>query len=170
MPVSSLLSPMAPLLTTMPMLGSGPVWPMSSPICMCTTCGGISAPRENGPVRKEARCLGQAPALPIAMMVLVRDPAHQGECQIHYKDIGDYLTREQKLQAGQGQQIHCRHCRLADLNTRCAPRLAGPTRSRVSDLSASSYPGQERRGNSAGSFLPVFSGDRHGPRSVGLRL
>ena len=32
------------------------------------------------------------------MMVLVRDPAHQGECQIRYKDIGDYLSQEQKLQ------------------------------------------------------------------------
>ena len=31
-------------------------------------------------------------------MVLVRDPAHQGECRIHYRDIGDYLSREQKLQ------------------------------------------------------------------------
>ena len=31
-------------------------------------------------------------------MLLVRDPAHRGECQIHYKDIGDYLSREKKLQ------------------------------------------------------------------------
>ena len=31
-------------------------------------------------------------------MILVRNPAHQGECQILYKDIGDYLTREEKLQ------------------------------------------------------------------------
>ena len=30
-------------------------------------------------------------------MVLVRDPVHKGECQIHYKDIGDYLSREEKL-------------------------------------------------------------------------
>ena len=28
----------------------------------------------------------------------VRDPAYQGTCQIHYKDIGDYLSRAQKLQ------------------------------------------------------------------------
>ena len=31
-------------------------------------------------------------------MVLVRDPAYQGACQIRYKDIGDYLSREKKLQ------------------------------------------------------------------------
>ncbi len=27
----------------------------------------------------------------------VRDSAHRGACRIHYKDIGDYLTREEKL-------------------------------------------------------------------------
>ena len=40
---------------------------------------------------------GQNTKTPVAIMVLVRDPAHQGECQIHYKDIGDYLSREEKL-------------------------------------------------------------------------
>ena len=40
---------------------------------------------------------GQSTKTPVATMVLVRDPAHQGECQIHYKDIGDYLSREEKL-------------------------------------------------------------------------
>ncbi|MYD89694.1 MAG: DEAD/DEAH box helicase [Caldilineaceae bacterium SB0662_bin_9] len=34
----------------------------------------------------------------VAIVVLVRDPAHQGACRIHYRDIGDYLSREQKLQ------------------------------------------------------------------------
>ena len=41
--------------------------------------------------------LGQGTRTPVAIMVLVRDPAHQGECQIHYKDIGDYLSRDEKL-------------------------------------------------------------------------
>ena len=36
--------------------------------------------------------------MPVAIMVLVRDSAYSGECQIHYKDIGDYLSREEKLQ------------------------------------------------------------------------
>ncbi len=31
-------------------------------------------------------------------MVLVREPDHQGGCQIRYRDIGDYLSREEKLQ------------------------------------------------------------------------
>jgi predicted helicase len=34
----------------------------------------------------------------VAIFVGVKDPAHPGACQIHYNDIGDYLTREQKLQ------------------------------------------------------------------------
>ena len=41
---------------------------------------------------------GSGSRAPIAIMVLVCDPAHRGECQIHYRDIGDYLSREQKLQ------------------------------------------------------------------------
>ena len=49
--------------------------------------------------RKEAgNVFGHGSRTPVAIMVLVRDPAHQGPGQIHYKDIGDYLSREQKLQ------------------------------------------------------------------------
>ena len=44
------------------------------------------------------KIFGSGSRTPVAIMVLVRDPAHQGACQIHYKDIGDYLSREQKLQ------------------------------------------------------------------------
>ena len=37
---------------------------------------------------------------PVAITILVKNPnaAHEG-CKIHYSDIGDYLTREQKLEA-----------------------------------------------------------------------
>ena len=44
------------------------------------------------------KIFGSGSRTPVAIMVLVRDPAHRGECQIHYKDIGDYLSREEKLQ------------------------------------------------------------------------
>ncbi len=44
------------------------------------------------------KIFGSGSRTPVAVMVLVRDPAHQGACRIHYKDIGDYLSREQKLQ------------------------------------------------------------------------
>ena len=43
------------------------------------------------------KIFGSGSRLPVAIMVLVRDPAHQGECQTHYKDIGDYLSRDEKL-------------------------------------------------------------------------
>ena len=43
------------------------------------------------------KIFGSGSRTPVAIMVLVRDPAHLGNCQIHYKDIGDYLSREEKL-------------------------------------------------------------------------
>ena len=45
---------------------------------------------------------GQSTRTPVAIMVLVRDPAHQGECQIRYKDIGDYLSQKEKLRIIKG--------------------------------------------------------------------
>ena len=43
------------------------------------------------------KIFGSGSRTPVALMVLVRDAAHRGECQIHYKDIGDHLSREEKL-------------------------------------------------------------------------
>jgi predicted helicase len=34
---------------------------------------------------------------PIAITLLVKNPDQHGPCEIHYHDIGDYLTREEKL-------------------------------------------------------------------------
>ena len=47
--------------------------------------------REGGGVFTSAR-------VPVAIMVLVRDPRHSGLGEIRYRDIGDYLSREDKLQ------------------------------------------------------------------------
>ncbi len=44
------------------------------------------------------KIFGSGSRTPVAVMVLVRDPDHQGDCQIRYRDIGDYLSREEKLQ------------------------------------------------------------------------
>lgn len=33
----------------------------------------------------------------VAITLMVKDPAHKGACELHYHDIGDYLTREEKL-------------------------------------------------------------------------
>ena len=43
------------------------------------------------------KVFGSGSRTPVAIMVLVRDPAYRGKCQIRYKDIGDYLSREKKL-------------------------------------------------------------------------
>jgi predicted helicase len=41
----------------------------------------------------------------IAIVVGVKNPAHTGPCEIHYRDIGDYLTREQKLSIVDAAQL-----------------------------------------------------------------
>ena len=43
------------------------------------------------------KIFGSGSRLPVAIMVLVRDPDYQGESHIHYKDIGDYLSEKEKL-------------------------------------------------------------------------
>ncbi|MFS4490249.1 DEAD/DEAH box helicase [Dietzia kunjamensis] len=35
----------------------------------------------------------------IAIWIGVKDPSHTGDCEIHYRSIGDYLSREDKLNA-----------------------------------------------------------------------
>ena len=56
--------------------------------------------RTSGELRRQeaGNVFGHGSRTPVAVMVLVRDPVHQGACRIHYKDIGDYLSREEKLQ------------------------------------------------------------------------
>lgn len=43
------------------------------------------------------KIFGSGSRTPVAITLLVKDPAHVGPCQLHYHDIGDYLTREEKL-------------------------------------------------------------------------
>jgi len=40
---------------------------------------------------------GDGSQAPVAISVLVKAPNHSGSCELHYHDIGDYLTREEKL-------------------------------------------------------------------------
>lgn len=48
--------------------------------------------------RKEGgKIFGSGSRTPIAITFLIKNPAKQGKATIHYHDIGDYLTREQKL-------------------------------------------------------------------------
>ena len=41
----------------------------------------------------------------IAVVFLVKDPAHEGPAVLHYRDIGDYLSREDKLRIVEESQI-----------------------------------------------------------------
>ena len=43
------------------------------------------------------KIFGSGSRTPVAIMVLVRDPDHIGPCEIRYRDIGDCLSREDKL-------------------------------------------------------------------------
>ncbi len=50
--------------------------------------------------RKEGgKVFGSGSRTPVAITLMVKDPSHEGPCQLHYHDIGDYLTREDKLRA-----------------------------------------------------------------------
>ena len=59
-----------------------------------TRTSGERARREGGQV------FGSGSRAPVAITIFVKNPSatHDG-CKIHYRDIGDYLTREQKLDA-----------------------------------------------------------------------
>ncbi|MCY4526662.1 MAG: DEAD/DEAH box helicase family protein [Anaerolineaceae bacterium] len=47
--------------------------------------------------REKDNVFGAGTRTPVAIMVLVRDPARSGPGEIHYRDIGDYLSRKDKL-------------------------------------------------------------------------
>ncbi|RME61323.1 damage-inducible protein, partial [Candidatus Parcubacteria bacterium] len=48
--------------------------------------------------RKEGgKIFGSGSRAPIAITLMVKDPSHTGPCELYYHDIGDYLSREEKL-------------------------------------------------------------------------
>lgn len=48
--------------------------------------------------RKEGgKIFGAGSRATVAILIAVKNPAHNGPCRIQYHDIGDYFTREQKL-------------------------------------------------------------------------
>lgn len=48
--------------------------------------------------REGGKIFGSGSRNTVAIFIGIKDPTHLGACQIHYNDIGEYLTREQKLQ------------------------------------------------------------------------
>ena len=81
----------------------------------------------------------------VAITVLVKDPAKSGSATIHYADIGDYLTREQKL--AQVSQV---------------ARLSGLMTQLISPNSAGDWLNQRR--DDFGSFIVL--GDKRGAGRV----
>jgi predicted helicase len=55
--------------------------------------------RTSGELRKKesGNVFGLGSRTPIAITILIKNPVHQGPAEIYHYDIGDYLTREQKL-------------------------------------------------------------------------
>ena len=47
--------------------------------------------------REGGKVFGQGSRTPIAITLLVKNPDHRGPAAVHYYDIGDYLSREEKL-------------------------------------------------------------------------
>ena len=47
--------------------------------------------------REGGKIFGSGSRTPVTICVLVKDPSHTDEAVLHYRDIGDYLSREEKL-------------------------------------------------------------------------
>ena len=47
--------------------------------------------------REGGKVFGAGSRNTVAIFVGVKDPTHTGPCEVHYRDIGDYLSREEKL-------------------------------------------------------------------------
>ena len=47
--------------------------------------------------REGGKIFGSGSRTPVTICVLVKDPSHTGEAVLYYRDIGDYLSREEKL-------------------------------------------------------------------------
>lgn len=49
--------------------------------------------------REGGKVFGQGSRTPVAISIMVKDPLHTGPCNLLYYDVGDYLSREEKLDA-----------------------------------------------------------------------
>ncbi|WOI90322.1 DEAD/DEAH box helicase [Rhodococcus qingshengii] len=47
--------------------------------------------------KEKGNVFGSGARTTAAIFIGIKNPAHTGPCEIHYRDIGDYLTREDKL-------------------------------------------------------------------------
>ncbi|MBO9494314.1 DEAD/DEAH box helicase [Thalassotalea sp. G20_0] len=47
--------------------------------------------------REGGKIFGSGSRTPVTISIMVKDPGHVGACELFYHDIGDYLSREEKL-------------------------------------------------------------------------
>jgi predicted helicase len=64
--------------------------------------------RTSGEQRRKEKdnVFGQGGRTTIAILIAVKNPDHTGPCRIHYRDIGDYRTRQQKLEIVDQATLH----------------------------------------------------------------
>ena len=65
---------------------------------MCSTCGGISELKANS-VSEKGKVFGSGSRAPVAITIFVKNPEATEHGRILFRDIGDYLDREAKLEA-----------------------------------------------------------------------
>lgn len=55
--------------------------------------------------KEKGNVFGSGSKTTVAILIGVKDPASTGPCEVQYRDIGDYLTREQKLKIVAGDDL-----------------------------------------------------------------
>ena len=102
--------------------------------------------------REGGKVFGSGSRTPVAITLLVKNPDKQGPCQLHYRDIGDYLSREQKLEiVGEAGSIEGVQWDLV------LPDSSGDWINLRDALFQSFPPLGDKRGNAADPLFGVYS-------------
>ncbi|MEH0057956.1 hypothetical protein QDX25_02195 [Auritidibacter ignavus] len=88
----------------------------------------------------------------VAIMLAVKDPAHAGPCVLHYNDIGDYLSREEKLEIVETSDVGTIEWSELELNER------GEWINQSSDAFQGFYPiGDKHRDETTRALFSTYS-------------
>lgn len=106
--------------------------------------------------REGGKIFGSGSRTPIAITVLVKKPGHQGKAFIQYHDIGDYLSREEKL------AIIAQKRSILDSSmewTHLHPNIHGDWLNQRNDIFGSFIPlgDKDNKGNNQTFFVPYYS-------------